>query len=230
MPIYHPRLTTIDLDETKRYAGLSGKTDFSAPLLSEACTQAQLLATPRGVWQVYAYDQDAHTIMSPSSPLTLTASSIIKHLEGATEVAVMAATIGIILEQEVSNLFSKNQYTLGLLLDAAGTAAVEMTCNAVCYVIAGQAARAGLTAGRRFSPGYGGWPIDVQPEILDLAAGASIDLSVTDTKMLVPRKSVTAIIGLHPYHQVLNMHHEQVLSCDKCGQPGCHARKENTTE
>ncbi len=229
MPIYHPRLTTIDLDETKRYAGLSGKTDFSATLLSEACTQAQLLATPKGVWQVYAYDQDSHTIMSPS-PLTLTAEGIIRHLDGASEVAVMAATIGIILEQEVSNLFSKNQYTLGLLLDAAGTTAVEMTCNAVCYVISGQAARSGLTAGRRFSPGYGGWPIDVQPEILELASGAAIDLNVTDTKMLVPRKSVTAIIGLYPYHQTLHLQHEQVLACDKCGQPGCHARKETTTE
>ncbi|HWR09647.1 methionine synthase [Sporomusa sp.] len=228
MPIYYPRLTTIDLDETKRYAGLGGKADFSATLLTEACTQAQLLATPKGVWQIYTYDQDSHTIMSPM-PLNLTAEGIIRHLAGAAEVAVMAVTIGISLEQEVSNLFSKNQYTLGLLLDAAGTTAVEMTCDAVCYVISGQAARSGLTTGRRFSPGYGGWPVEVQPEILDLASGSAIDLSVTDTKMLVPRKSVTAIIGLYPYHQALGLNHEQVLSCDKCGQPDCQARKETNT-
>ncbi|SMC91507.1 hypothetical protein [Sporomusa malonica] len=225
MPIYHPRLITVDLDETKRYAGLGSKANFSAALLTEACTQAQLLATPKGVWQVYVYDQDSHTIMSPN-PLSLTAESIIKHLSGAVEVAVMAVTIGQPLEQEVSNLFSRDQYTLGLLLDAAGTTAVEAVCDAVCSVISGQAARTGLTAGRRFSPGYGGWPVDIQPEILALASGATIDLSVTDTKMLVPRKSVTAVIGLYPYHQALSLPHQQELSCDKCGQPGCHARKE----
>lgn len=225
MPIYHPRLLTVDPNETKRYAGLGSKADFSAALLTEACTQAQLLATPKGVWQVYAYDQDSHTILSPN-PFNLRGESIIRHLCGAVEVAVMAATIGQPLEQEVSNLFSRNQYTLGLLLDAAGTTAVEAVCDAVCNVISGQAARTGLTAGNRFSPGYGDWPIDVQPEILALAAGATIDLSVTDTKMLVPRKSVTAVIGLYPYHQALSLPHQQELSCDKCGQPGCHARKE----
>ncbi|MDF2570859.1 MAG: hypothetical protein K0R55_2463, partial [Sporomusa sp.] len=71
-----------------------------------------------------------------------------------------------------------------------------------------------------------GWSVDVQPEILELASGASIDLSVTDTKMLVPRKSVTAVIGLYPYHQALGLPHEQAIACDKCGQPSCHARKE----
>ncbi|MDF2570702.1 MAG: hypothetical protein K0R55_2306, partial [Sporomusa sp.] len=133
MPIYHPRLVTIDLDETKRYAGLSGKSDFSAELLTEACTQAQILVNPKGVWQVYAYDQDAHTIISPN-PLSLTSESVIKHLRGATEIAVMAVTIGQALEQEVSNLFSENRYALGLLLDAAGTTAVEEVCDAVCSV------------------------------------------------------------------------------------------------
>ena len=227
MPIFHPRLTIIDTEETKRYAGLSRKADFSVELLTEACTQAQLLAIPRGVWQVYAYDQDMHTIMA-AEPFVLTADSVIRHLSGAVEVAVMAVTIGIPLEQEVSNLFSQNKYTAGLLLDAAGTTAVEVACDAVCNIIAQHAGRSGLTAGRRFSPGYGGWPIDVQPEILSLAAGATIDLSVTDTKMLVPRKSVTAVIGLYPYHQTLSLPHQQEIACDKCGQPGCHARKETT--
>jgi hypothetical protein len=226
MPIFHPRLTVIDSDETRRYAGLGKKADFSPELLGEACTQAQLLSIPKGVWQIYTYDQDMHAIMA-TDPLVLTTDSVIRHLYGAVEVAVMAVTIGLPLEQEVSNLFSHNKYALGLLLDAAGTTAVETACDAVCNIISQQAWRSGLTAGRRFSPGYGGWPIEAQPEILDLATGATIGLSVTDTKMLVPRKSVTAIVGLYPYHQTLSLPHQQELPCDKCGQPSCHARKES---
>ena len=225
MPIYYPRQNTVDLDKTKRYAGLSCTTNFSTPLLTEACTQAQLLSIPKGVWQVYAYDQDAHTILA-TEPVVLTANSIIKQLAGAVEVAVMAVTIGLPLEQEVSNLFLQNQYTLGLLLDAAGTTAAEMVCDAVCSVIAQQAAQSGLAAGRRFSPGYGDWPLEVQPEVLELAAGATIGLSVTDTKMLVPRKSVTAIIGLYPYHHTLSLSHQQELPCSKCSQASCQTRKE----
>lgn len=225
MPVYHPRIICIDCAETKRYAGLSSKTDFSPSLLNEACTQAQLLAIPKGVWQIYPYDPETHSIMGENS-LTLTTASVISHLEGAVEVAVMAVTIGLPLEQEVSNLFSQNKYTLGLLLDAAGTTAVESAADSVCNIIFQNASRAGLTAGRRFSPGYGGWPIEVQSEILELAAGPSIGLSVTDTKMLVPRKSITAVVGLYPYHQTLTLPHQQELACDKCGHTGCHARKE----
>ncbi|WP_094606619.1 hypothetical protein SPSIL_059000 [Sporomusa silvacetica DSM 10669] len=225
MPFYYPRLTTVDLEETRRYAGLGRKVDFSTPLLSEACKQAQLLSIPKGVWQLYAYDQDAHTILA-DEPVVLTANSIIKHLTGAVEVAVMAVTIGLPLEEEVSALFLKNQYTLGMLLDAAGTTAVEMSCAAVCSVIAQQAAQAGLSASRPFSPGYSDWPLQLQPEILELATGARIGLSVTDTKMLVPRKSVTAIVGLYPYHHTLNLSHQQELPCDKCNQTSCQARKE----
>ncbi|SDE77318.1 hypothetical protein [Sporomusa acidovorans] len=225
MPIYHPRITIVDPVETKRYAGLRQKAEFPSVLLTEACTQAQLLAMPKGIWQLYAYDQDLHTIIA-NDPLILTADSIIKHLAGAVEVAVMAVTIGLPLEQEVSNLFLQNKYTLGLLLDAAGTTAVETACDAVCHIIAEQASHAGLAAGSRFSPGYGDWSIHIQPEILKLAGGDDIGLSVTDTKMLVPRKSVTAIVGLYPYHHTINLPQQQEMASNICGQPGCQARKE----
>ncbi|MBP2663057.1 MAG: hypothetical protein H6Q71_1005 [Firmicutes bacterium] len=225
MPTYYPSLTTVSLDKTRHYASLDHTGDFSTTLLTEACTQAQLLSIPKGVWQLYAYDQDAHTILA-NEPVVLTADSIIRHLVGAVEVAIMAVTIGLHLEQEVSNLFLKNQYTLGLLLDAAGTTAVEMSCDAVCSVIAQQAAQGGLALGSRVSPGYGDWPIEIQFEVLELAAGASIGLSVTDTKMLVPRKSVTAIVGLYPYHHRISLTNQQALSSDKCDQTSCQARKE----
>jgi hypothetical protein len=226
MPIYCPTLTTIDLNATKRHIDkVNQPGSFTADMLAAACEQAQLLSVPKGVWQLYAYDQDEHTILA-NKPLTLTADNLIRQLTGAVEIAIMAATIGLPLELEVSNLFMQNQAPLGMLLDAAGTTAITATSNAVYNVISQQAAHAGLTAGNRICPGFGGCPLDLQPEILKLSTGSSIDLSLTDTKMLVPRKSVTAIIGLYPYQHTLSFPHQQELTYDKNGQPGCHARKE----
>ena len=53
----------------------------------------------------------------------------------------------------------------------------------------------------RFSPGYGDWPIGVQPLVaaaLDTARRAG--LCVTENDLMTPRKSVTALLGLsdHP--------------------------------
>lgn len=226
MPTYCPYLTSIDLEKTRHYAaGLKNTTAFNNQQLHEACLQAQLLSIPKGVWQSYAYDQDSHTILA-NEPVILTADTIIHQLTGAVEVAAVAITLGLPLEQEVSNLFSQQQTTLACLLDAAGTTALQAACAAVCKVISQQAAQAGLSAGRRISPGQGDWPLERQAKLLELAAGASIGLSVTDTQMLVPRKSVTALVGLYPYQQLLLLPSQQELLGDNCSSLSCQPRKE----
>ena len=49
----------------------------------------------------------------------------------------------------------------------------------------------------RYSPGYGDWPITVQPRIAALLdTPKRIGLYVTDTFLMLPRKSVTAVMGL----------------------------------
>ena len=49
----------------------------------------------------------------------------------------------------------------------------------------------------RFSPGYGDYPIELQKDFLRiLDAQRKIGLTVNDNFMLVPTKSVTAVLGL----------------------------------
>ena len=49
----------------------------------------------------------------------------------------------------------------------------------------------------RFSPGYGDCPLTAQRSIVDaLNATRLIGLTVTPTSLLMPTKSVTAVIGL----------------------------------
>lgn len=224
MPIYCPALTTININTTKRH--INGRqANISTEQLAEACAKALILSIPKGIWQLYTYDQDEHTILA-DKPLQLTNANLIRQMSGAAEVAVMAATIGLDLEQEVSNLFIKSRPEQGILLDAAGTTAIKATSNAVYNIISQQAAQAGLIAGRRISPGYDDCPINLQQEVLSLSEGADIGLNLTDTKQLVPRKSITAIIGLYPYHHMLTISQQQELTSEKCGHTGCQARKE----
>ena len=49
----------------------------------------------------------------------------------------------------------------------------------------------------RYSPGYGDFPIEVQRQLLDyLNAGRAIGLTLTPTNLMVPRKSITAVLGI----------------------------------
>jgi hypothetical protein len=224
MASYNPPLTALDKEEVRRYAGLRPAADFPEQYLDEACGEGLLYARPRAVWKIYAYAAATREIAG-QPPLRLSGDIIAAHLASATEVAVLAVTIGDELEHAVSNYFAAGDYTRGLLLDAAGTAAVETAADAVDALIAAQAARRGFTALPRFSPGYGDWPLTDQPAIVSLAGGG-IDLTVTASAMLVPRKSITAVIGLAPQRLQPELPVCREEACVTCPQPNCLARKE----
>lgn len=226
MPVYNPALKPLNLSEIKRYSGLDQYADFPSHLLDQACTESYLLAEPEATWQIYDYNASNATIMG-SQPLALQSAKVIHYLSQALKVAVMALTIGPKLEKKVSDYFTCGEYTSGLLLDAAGTAAVEVAADQVCEFIKKQASQQGYLSLPRFSPGYGEWDITVQPIILDLAHADEINLTATDSCMLLPRKSITAIIGLTANQSDSSISYMyQDTTCTQCSQINCLARKD----
>ena len=82
-----------------------------------------------------------------------------------------------------------------LLTDAMAGAAIEQICNDFQEELQGRFPNMQQTM--RYSPGYGDLPLSLQKDLLaTLEAGKRIGLSVTESNMLTPLKSVTAIIGL----------------------------------
>lgn len=216
MPIYNSPIFAIDAAEARRYAGLQ-KADFSQQLIDDACMEAQLLIQPKGIWQLYDYEAPRQLLHNTANPLSLPGtiqpgkdktstsnnclalqgSSIGRHLTGCCKVIVMAATVGEAIEKQVTKSFEEGRYSFSVLLDAAATAAVEQVADAMEKTIHNEVKRLGLAMKWRFSPGYGNWPIQQQTEILNLAGGCDIGISLTESLMLMPRKSITAVIGLY---------------------------------
>ncbi len=226
MPIYNVSLTAIDINETKRYAGLS-KADFPPKLLEDACLEAQLLAQSKGVWQLYDYDNCTNTILAAEN-FTLIGKKIATYLKEADKIAVMAITIGEALEQAITEHFAKGSYSYAVLLDAAGTTAVEMAADQLSKSINQHANRLGYTTLPRFSPGYGDWNITAQPSVLAFARGQDAGITLTESCMLIPRKSVTAVIGFVPHRKAkTELPSRAGNHCDNCTQPDCQARKDD---
>lgn len=74
----------------------------------------------------------------------------------------------------------------------------------------------------RFSPGYGDFSIAHQGEILRLLDSAKkIGLSMTESSMLIPTKSVTAVIGLS--REDIKCHRK---GCEVCGKTDCAFRRD----
>ncbi|MDU2065281.1 MAG: vitamin B12 dependent-methionine synthase activation domain-containing protein [Sporomusaceae bacterium] len=227
MPFYHGQLLSVSFAETKRYAGLRQKESFPDHLIEEACMEAQILSVPKGIYEVFDYESHSdYGLITAPSPLSLTGKSITNHLAQSTKVALLAVTIGEAIEEEVRSLFAKGRYTAGLLLDAAATTAVESIADQINEEIKRVASRSGFQTTWRFSPGYGDWPVTIQQKLLDTLDTKKINLQATESSMLMPRKSVTAVIGFFPHTDCSTIKAKTERGCQHCSNTSCIARKE----
>ena len=81
--------------------------------------------------------------------------------------------------------------------DALASTLAEQVCDQAEEKLRALAREENLYLTGRYSPGYGDWPITVQPRIAALLdTPKRIGLYVTDTFLMLPRKSVTAVMGL----------------------------------
>ena len=78
------------------------------------------------------------------------------------------------------------------MADALCSAAIEGFCDLLNARLA-----EGLSTRARFSPGYGDMSLEYQRDFISvLDAGKNIGLALTQSLMLTPTKSVTALIGI----------------------------------
>ena len=78
----------------------------------------------------------------------------------------------------------------------------------------------------RYSPGYGDFPLSFQKEILDfLDAYRKIGLSVTPNYIMIPRKSITAVLGISNFNVK-----GKLAGCNQCVlKEKCNYRKRGMT-
>lgn len=118
------------------------------------------------------------------------------HLKGCTKAVIVCATLGI----EIDRLLRVSQISdmaRAVVLDSFASVAIEQVCNRVDEMIAAE--NSGMYMTFRFSPGYGDYPIELQKTILNiLDAPRRIGLTTNDNYLLMPSKSVTAVLGLSP--------------------------------
>lgn len=119
-----------------------------------------------------------------------------ENLKGCTEIYIFAATIGAAFDRELNRARIRSLADAALL-QAAGAAAVEAVCDELNELLEKEAAAEGKKLRRRFSPGYGDYALENQKGIFDILNPSKlIGLSLMDTLIMSPEKSVSAVIGV----------------------------------
>jgi len=115
----------------------------------------------------------------------------------AKKVALCICTIGIGLEEASSKLLEKNEILDGLILDTLGSEAAEDVARQTDKYIANIAKEMGLWPSKRFSPGYSIWDIQDQAYLFNILPAEDIGVRLTDSFMMIPRKSVSFRINFY---------------------------------
>lgn len=169
-------------------AGAAADPRGAAASAAEAPVAAPAAADPRGA--------EIPRVALAFAPVVLSGNDIASHLEGARKVALMACTLGMASEREYRRHAALSAAD-GAMFGACCSALVEAAANAVEARIVAEARRLNMYTNWRYSPGYGDLPLDVQPDFLrSLDATRKLGINVTKTNMLVPVKSITAVVGL----------------------------------
>ncbi|MFQ5700337.1 MAG: hypothetical protein ACE5HU_00650 [Acidobacteriota bacterium] len=118
----------------------------------------------------------------------------VKLLAGCDYATLLATTIGPALEKRIEEL-QGTEVADAYFLDVVGSWMADYMADRVDAMIQSEIRRNGYNRTMRYSPGYGDWDLSVQPDLLSLVGADVIGLSCTETFILQPRKSVTAVIG-----------------------------------
>lgn len=139
--------------------------------------------------------EDKPCIEVDGSRVKFIGNDIFEHLKNCEKCAVMAATLGIEVDNAIRNA-QRGEMLRALVLDACAAEFIEKLCDKAQDEIRAEAAREGYALNFRFSPGYGDFPIEMQREVAALIDTARrTGITVTDNSIMIPNKSVTAIIG-----------------------------------
>lgn len=185
----------IERDEALRYLGWRGKCEDERVLsqLDEAEHLALSEAAPTVVMRRFALDKPLALHGTDYAPK---GSDVNALLSGCGEAVLLAATLGMRSERLLLRTQAKSA-SLALVLDAVLTAMIEQVCDEACRIYEDKLKENGLMLTQRFSPGYGDMPMEQTAQICTLLDTArQIGLSVSSNGLMIPRKSVTAIMGV----------------------------------
>ena len=127
--------------------------------------------------------------------VTLHSRDLGRNLAGCSKVALLAATIGPQVDALIRRHSSLDP-VYASILQATGAMYIEEVIDLVNSEIKKIAEAQGLETRPRYSPGYGDVPLQVQKDFFRLLPCTRIGLTLMDTLIMAPEKSVTAFVGI----------------------------------
>lgn len=197
------------LKEAARLLGTGGEIPAELEArIGEAYEKLKTVQTPRRVWRFFSTEVHEASV-SFDGAFSIEGRDLAETLRGCSRAALLAVTLGAEVDRLI-NRFQATSMSEAVIFDACASAGAEELCDCLEGEIL-QNLGAGEFLTMRYSPGYGDVPPAESAKILAaLETRKRIGLTSTASGMLVPIKSITAVIG------VAKEKPDKKIDCSRC--------------
>lgn len=152
--------------------------------------------------------------------ISIESHSLSRNLRGCVKVVLFGATLGPGVDQLIRRT-SLTDMSHAVIQQACAATILEEYCDKKQLELGDELEGEGLYLRPRFSPGYGDFDIHYQKPLMQmLDCAKTIGLTMTDSYMMTPSKSVTAVIGASPVKERC-----PVAGCEACDKTDCEFRR-----
>lgn len=141
------------------------------------------------------------------------------YIREAGHVALFLCTAGEDFTRMTNTLNEQGDIMEAYLLDAIGSLTVEKAMDKIQEMLKNEAHNQHLKISNRYSPGYCNWPLSDQKALFELIGENPTGISLSDSCLMTPRKSVSGIIAIGKHLK----HHK--YGCEICNNSTCIYRK-----
>ena len=209
----------IPVNEALRYMGAAKADEATRQLAEETAQMLEERLQPRYLWRVCSLERRSEGIVLPEAGVTLPGTLAERMLAECDGAVLLVCTLGAGFDR-MEKEWEARDMARAAVMDVCGSAWTESVCDAAEEEIRSRFPGRYLTD--RFSPGYGDLPLSLQAGFLRaLDAGRKLGITVNESFLLLPCKSVTAVIGLSGKPQGA-----KIRGCASCSlREGCEYRK-----
>lgn len=142
-----------------------------------------------------------------------------RQLQGSEAYALFICTSGVAFEAYQQQLKQAGDMVRVFIADSLGSVIAEKTADQMELAVQQGIDKLGWHHTNRFSPGYCGWHVSQQQLLFPLFEGKTCGVTLTDSSLMVPIKSVSGIMGLGGTVRKLE------YTCGLCNFEKCYKRK-----
>lgn len=205
--------------EILRYLGAGHSDAGLDAMIERAWKETGAAARPRHIARLVDAESRGDTVILDGEAIG--SRSLAGHLAGCGQAFLFACTLGPGVDTLIKR-FSIVEMPMAPVLQACAAAFIEAYADEAQKELEAYGKEHGLYLRPRYSPGYGDFPLSCQRfffAALDITK--RLGVSLTENCMMVPFKSITAVVGLSADPSLCHVHR-----CMSCTALDCPFRKE----